>query len=341
MIPPGVRQGESPALHKMGEYIFQDMCRDLFQMESGITTCEVYGKRGQGQDGIDLFAHRKSSGEIEVGQCKCYEKFSWRKIRDASDEFFRFWDRWSNEGVKRFVLFVACNLDGRKEVDEISSQRKRFAKLGIEYEAWSTAIITNKLRLHRGIVEQYLNASGYWVRTVCGEPYPPFSRPEEAVRKTAVIVENVLVSQLDQLVSEVSTYVEREFQEAREHWRDGRREQAARWVQSLKSDATKWSILSSEKKATVLCFEANIELTIRGDFNRAKKLSDEAYELAPSHSQYILKALIAYYENGPEDAITVLNGQKDTDSLNLKAALLLDMGRVDECLLVLDIEQDS
>lgn len=341
MIPPGIRQGESPALHKMGEYVFQDMCRDLFQMEFGIATCEVYGKRGQKQYGIDLIAHRKSVGEVEVGQCKCFEHFSWKQIRDASDEFFKHWDRWSNTGIKRFILFVACNLDGRKEVDETSSQRKRFAKVGIEYEAWSTAIITNKLRPYHGIVEHYLNASGHWVKTICGESHPPFSQAGEATQKTSVIVETALLSQVEQLASQVSNYVEQEFDQAREHWRQGRRVEAERWVQDLKSNDIKWSILSAEKKAKVLCFEANIELTLRNNFTGAKKLSDEAYAISPSNNQIILKTLISYYENGPESAIKILEDHNDIDSLNLKAALLLDMGRVHECLAILDIDQGS
>src|SRR3990172_5874792 len=103
MMPPGIRPGETPPFHRLDEYIFQELCRDLFDHESGIAVCEIYGVRGQAQDGIDLLARRSNGDGTEVGQCKCYEEFSPAKIRQASDEFFAYWDKhWSKEDVKRF-----------------------------------------------------------------------------------------------------------------------------------------------------------------------------------------------------------------------------------------------
>jgi hypothetical protein len=126
IMPPGIRPGESPPFHKLGEYTFQDLCRDLFEEEEEIATCNVYGERGQSQDGIDLLCLRRGGDGIEVGQCKSYKDFPPREIREASNKFFEHWDRWSKENVKRFILFVACDLSKRKRVDEIIVQRKRF-----------------------------------------------------------------------------------------------------------------------------------------------------------------------------------------------------------------------
>ena len=51
------------------------LCRDLLDAEPDIATCEIYGERGQRQDGIDLRAYRKESNGIVVGQYKCYQDF--------------------------------------------------------------------------------------------------------------------------------------------------------------------------------------------------------------------------------------------------------------------------
>ena len=86
-------------------------------------------------------------------------------------------------------------------------------------------------------------------------------------------------------------------------------------------------------KAKVLRFEAALELDLTGDVGRAKQLADDALEFAPSDDQARLRSLITRRESGPEEAIKILEGRKDIDSLNLKAAFLLEMGRVQEYLL--------
>ncbi|MCP4608506.1 MAG: hypothetical protein GY845_07315 [Planctomycetes bacterium] len=133
VMDPGIRAGEIPPFHKLGEYAFEELCRDLLDTESSVATCEIYGDRGQKQDGIDLLAHRSNGDGIEVGQCKCYKDFPPKKIGLVSDEFFRHWERWSEENVKRFILFVACSLKTRQRQDEILKQKKRFAEVGIRH----------------------------------------------------------------------------------------------------------------------------------------------------------------------------------------------------------------
>jgi hypothetical protein len=118
-MTPEISPSSPLRFYELGEFVFQDLCCDLFDRESGISFAEVYGVRGQKQDGIDLLAHRNSEVEIEVGQCKCYKAFSSNDIKKASDIFFEHWDRWSQEEVKRFILFVACDLSERKCQDQI------------------------------------------------------------------------------------------------------------------------------------------------------------------------------------------------------------------------------
>lgn len=341
MMPPGIRTGETPPFHKLNEYVFQELCRDLLDAEPDITICEVYGVRGQSQDGIDLLAHRTAGDGIEVGQCKCCEDFPPREIRKASDEFLAHWNRWSKENVKRFVLFVASDLDTRQRQDEILKQRSRFADFGITYEAWSAAKIRNKLRPHLDIVSTYCQPADHWTRVICGVASPVSLPTREQAAQTRVNVQTALLSQLDQLAARMSSEIEQRLKSMRTAYREGRGDEAIMWLKDLKSDATVWPFLAPEVKAELLGFEAGLELDMTGNFSRAKQLADEAQTLVPSDSQTRLRALIAYWETGPEAAIELLEGHQDIDSLNLKAAFLLEMGRVDESLGILNLEESG
>src|SRR3712207_3865025 len=142
VMQPGIRLGQPPPFQDLDEYTFQDLCRDILDHEPEVATCDIYGKRGQRQLGIDLFAPRKGGSGLDVGQCKCYRTFGPKQIEAASDEFLDHWDRWwSKRNVKRFVLFVSCDLESRGCADKILEERDRFAQYGVEYEAWSSAKI--------------------------------------------------------------------------------------------------------------------------------------------------------------------------------------------------------
>jgi hypothetical protein len=72
-----------------------------------------------------------------------------------------------------------------------------------------------------------------------------------------------------------------------------------------------------------------------------KQLADEAVSFAPSDNQARLRAMIALRENDPETALQILASQDDQDSLNMRAAILLEMGRVVESLELLTLEEDD
>lgn len=335
---PGMRPGKSPPFHELDEYTFQELCRDLFDAESDIATCDIYGTRGQAQYGIDLIAHRANGNGIEVGQCKCYANFTPKEIEDASDEFFKNWDkRWSQENVRRFILFVACDLDRIQQQDKIIEQKKRFAKFGIKYEVWSAAKIRNKLRPYPGIVATHCEHSEHWVRTICGV-VSPISSSISDIGAIPPVVQRAMLNQINHLASQISKEIEKRFELMLEAWREGRKNETTTWITEIKCDESLWLALSPQIQAKLLRFEAGLELYVRNDISRAEALADEARKLAPSDNEVRLRALIAYRKSGPKVAIDLLSGQNDVDSLNLKAAFFLEMGQVNECRQALELE---
>src|SRR5664280_185324 len=103
MTPRANRQ-LTPNFHELDWRNFQRLCNELLSHEPD-TMSDEYGTPGQRQHGIDLLATVKPTG-LAVGQCKCEHSFSVKKIRQASDEFFRHWDHWKDKGVLRFILFA-------------------------------------------------------------------------------------------------------------------------------------------------------------------------------------------------------------------------------------------
>jgi len=147
-MTPRMNPSLSPPFHELDEYTFQNLCCELHGKQPWIATCDVYGTRGQSQRGIDLLAHRRGSMEKEVGQCKRYGSFPAAEIRKASAEFLKHLEYWQQQQVKRFILFVACDLDLTQQQDEVYKQRDDFVKYGIEYEAWSVRTLKLKLAPH-------------------------------------------------------------------------------------------------------------------------------------------------------------------------------------------------
>ncbi len=340
-MSPEINQSEI-SFHKLNEYQFEDMCRDLLDTEPNIATCDTYGVRGQPQEGIDLLAYRNDGDGIEVGQCKCYKDFPPAKIREASDKFFEYWEKhWSKKNVRRFILFVACDLDKRQRQNEITKQKERFTKVGVNYEAWSKATIRNKLRAHPGIVATYLSPSDYWVQMICGQI--PSNSPwiYEKTQQTNAIVNTAPLSQLEHLMVHISAEHQKKLGTMLVAFHQGRKTEVIAWVQKLKSDQILWTTLAREFKAELLCLEAKLALSEPNNLHNVKQLVKESKQFAPSKNQNRLQALILYLEGKQNDAIKQFEGQTDIDSLNLKATFLLGMGKIDDCQAILDFENAS
>lgn len=324
VMSSGIRPGQLPPFHQLDEYTFQDLCRDLFDAEPSVATCEVYGVRGQAQYGIDLLARTVDGDGIEVGQCKCYETFTPRQIERVREEFFEHYgERWRPQNVNRFILIVAADLSSTHVQDKISDERDRFAAFGIGYEVWSASKIQNKLRSHPEIVAAYLRPVDYWITEICGRSLPAAQTTPAAQMSTTARVNAVLLERLERLGSEEA---ERRLEDMRAAWYEGRRGEAVSLLDALKAETATWEAVSPGAKAKVLRFEASVRLHVSGDIGWAKRLADEAHELSPADDETRVRALIARAEAGAGAAAELLAGKRDADSINLRASLLLEEG---------------
>lgn len=137
-------------------------------------------------------------------------------------------------------------------------------------------------------------------------------------------VDQVTHNLTSHLISLISEDAQENLERMRTAYREGRRQEVVEWIKTLKK--SKWEILSYEAKAKVLRFEAGLELGLSGNIDKVKILANEAHAQSPEDDESRIRALIAFRERDLESALNFLQDKSDVDSLNLKAAILLEMG---------------
>jgi len=316
-----------PPIVDMDEYEFQLMCCDLFAAQPEISTCDVYGTRGQAQQGIDLLAYYKGSIYTQVGQCKCYQKFQPYQIREASDEFFKHLDFWLPKKVQKFILFVACDLMTTQQQEMIRAEKERFDKHGIQYEAWSASTLRQRLAPHREIVFRYTHSHDL-IETICGPASQPALQPLKDSRGTEFVI-GVLSSKVDRLSSDLSKAKAQRLEEYKELYRQGQVHRAFTYLESLRDDEN-WDVFDRPLQAQILQSLSVYALSIEQDIEKAKTLAEQAQEIDPDGNITLVQVLIQYYVEGAEAALGLINSPANLDLLNLELGLLLELGRTDE-----------
>lgn len=326
-VSPRTAAGELPRYYELDPLRFQELCRDLWQAQQEFEDVEVYGTSGQSQRGIDVLATRKDGKGLATGQCKRVvpSSFTAKLITDSVDEFLLNKPFWKNQGAKKFALFVASSATPRQIQDEKLAQMKRMKREGFKFELWSAAKITNKLRPHPGIVRTYLGE--HWVAILCGTGMSGLSG------YASDVMGGLFQAQFETLASQSADSTAREVESLRAQWRAGKKASVQGALSRLQ-EPTRWAVLPSEVKATILRFEAQIRLEV-GDVDEAKKFSLQAAALNPAANKR-LEALLLRSENKHAEAIKLLEGSNDPETIALYGAFLLEEGKEREALEALE-----
>lgn len=331
----GVRTaaGELPRFEELDPLRFQSMCRAIYQEESHIATCDVYGVSGQPQQGIDLRAFHKAGASLDVAQCKCIEpkELTAALLREVEEEFFKYLEHWKAQGVRKFVLMVAPSTAPMKIQKEYENQRAIFSAEGIEYELWGQEHISGRLGPHPGIVSTYLEDP--WRDRLCGSGLSGFPGSGQGSA-----VDRILTGQLEVLAGHVSDSGQIELVALREAWREGRKGDVVLGLDRLK-ETTRWLAFPPQLQASILRFSAQLALE-EGDVPRARALSADAALLDPDANGR-LAALLARADGDLPAAVSVLEHSAEPESRTLHAALLMEGGAVKQALDLLRSVDDS
>ena len=322
-VTPGSNTSFPAELDKLSEYDFEELCCAIFDSFPNIQTADLFGIRGQRQYGIDIKADR-ADGAIEVGQCKCYQDFPPKKIQDAADEFIKHWHiYWATKNVKKFILFVSCDLSSRQRQEKIETIKKDFKKYGLAFEAWSNRVIERKLKHHPELVSRYFEPADWWVKKICGQQLEPFQ--ESGISS---------ITQ-DLFIQTINEYVDKDIKEIGELYKKGKNKSALSLIDGMRRKRDKWEAFSNENKAKILRIKANILLYDKGGVEKAENLAEEADKYYKPEGVSQLRTIIRWIKDGPQEAYSDIENVSDDNFSSLKGVLLASLGRMDDLKILL------
>jgi hypothetical protein len=166
---------------------FERLCNRLAGNADQIEDYARYGRPGQGQQGIDIYA-RKRNGKYDVWQAKRYESFSASELTKAVDAFME--GEWRDK-TECLYLAVQASLNDVKVQNEAETQAVRLRAEGITFIPLGGDKLSERLREHPAIVLDFFGRE--WAKAFFGNSVDPailqcmdgaeFSRVRTQLRK--------------------------------------------------------------------------------------------------------------------------------------------------------------
>lgn len=323
-MTPGMRSGEIPKFYLLQEYLFQDLCRDLYYHETDINSSEHFGVRGQSQYGVDLLAKHNNIETVDLVQCKAYQVVETGGIKKACKKFFDEIKHWDEYKISKFVLVFGCSIDETRFHQEIKDLEKQFKAKSITFEVWSAAKLRMKLECRPIIVGRYCSPRDYWLQEICGvDNKAPSAVVEQSSPsfQTNILVNNALLIQLESITKSLSDTKGKSFENQLDLWKQGKLNSTLEWLKEVKSNG--WEHLPNELKSKILRFEASVKLDLDQSIEEVEFLANEAKKIFTEADDSRLRALIQYHKDNLDEAIKLMKDTTGVDNRNLLASFYL------------------
>ena len=148
------------------ELSWQDFERVVFRLASkspDVEYCAPYGRPGQNQHGIDVYARLSGGGHI-CWQARNRQAVSPSDITKAVYDFLE--DKWAAT-AKRFVFCIHASLADNAVQDSIEVEAARLQERGIVFDAVDGTHLGEKLRSHPEIIHDFFGPD--WVKAFAGK----------------------------------------------------------------------------------------------------------------------------------------------------------------------------
>jgi len=142
---------------------FERLCHRLMTVEGDVEHCARYGRQGDSQAGIDVYA-RQVNGRYHCLQAKRHRSFTAAQIGNAVELFIG--GSWASR-AERFTIAVQSSLRSTTVQDEIEQQAARLLAVGVVFIALDGEELTNRLRQHPELVDDFFGRP--WVLAVLGD----------------------------------------------------------------------------------------------------------------------------------------------------------------------------
>jgi energy-coupling factor transporter ATP-binding protein EcfA2 len=161
-VPPVTTRIQLLPFQQLSWENFERLCHRLTAFGGDVEHCARYGRQGEAQAGIDIYA-RLSDGKYHCLQAKRHSSFGASKLRDTVDLFLA--GKWVTR-ASRFTVAVQASLGSTQEQEEIERQAKRLAEQGIVFSVLDGENLTDELREHPVLVDDFFGRP--WVVALLG-----------------------------------------------------------------------------------------------------------------------------------------------------------------------------
>jgi hypothetical protein len=141
---------------------FERLCHRLTALDGNVENCERYGRQGDAQEGIDIFA-RQPDGKYHCLQAKRHRRYGAANLRQAVDLFLE--GSWAARSV-RFTIAIQAQLRSIEVQKEIECQVARLKEIGITFQALDGESLTDRLRSEPVWVDDFFGRN--WVTALLG-----------------------------------------------------------------------------------------------------------------------------------------------------------------------------
>lgn len=162
-VPPVATRVQMLPFEALSWENFERLCHRLTALDDDVEYCERYGRQGDAQEGIDIFA-RQVDGRYHCLQAKRHRNFGVAKLRDAVDLFLA--GSWAARAAC-FTIVVQAPLRSTEVQEEIERQAVRLTARGIAFAALDGENLTARLRGHPVLVDDFFGRS--WVAALLGQ----------------------------------------------------------------------------------------------------------------------------------------------------------------------------
>lgn len=142
---------QSLPFHELRWENFEKLCYRIAGKDADVEFHSLYGRSGQAQQGIDIFA-RKRNSRYNTWQAKCYKKYSETDLKKACSTFLL--GEWVHK-TDEFFIVVQCPVDDVHLQNEIEEQAKVFRAQGLVLRVLGGHDLCTVLRSHPDIVLEF------------------------------------------------------------------------------------------------------------------------------------------------------------------------------------------
>lgn len=184
---------------------FENLCLAIVSDKFTIDHCERYGRGGQKQEGIDIFAINNIDDTLSFFQCKKYDKLT---VSDLNDIIATFKKGKFYSKSKEFYICSACHLDDVKIQDKFNFHKNELEKDGISLYKWDLIQISRTLKTKPQIVYDHFGPAIF--KAFIGEEHLSSISPlsKEEIKKQLKIASSEL-SFIDNNFYLPDTHIER------------------------------------------------------------------------------------------------------------------------------------